>query len=356
MDWSNLKQDYERLGSFTAVAREYGVSKASVSQQAKKQGLTNATRSLDIDWSGLSALYDSGMTYQQLADHYGCSMHAIQNAVKRLGVKPRERGLPKGYEWTEERRAAHSAACNRPEFRAKSRENLLKRLPSMRGPSANSPLERLLQGALIKAGISFETQVLKLGRYCVDIELLQARVIIEADGALHYLRETEDAERDAALGEAGYRVFRFNGAQINRDPDGCIGKVAEACGLTPDTDPVAIIRNGMVGENNPNWGGGPRSLVCDECGTEFVEEIRNARKFGKKFCNSRCYGSWMLKHPEQSNRWLTIDWSDLPALYKSGMTMRDLADRFGCSVHAVSDAMKRMDVPARKPGRRLKSR
>ena len=37
MDWSNLKADYERLGSYTAVAAEYGVSKGYVAQQAKKQ-------------------------------------------------------------------------------------------------------------------------------------------------------------------------------------------------------------------------------------------------------------------------------------------------------------------------------
>ena len=146
MDWSNLKQDYERLGSYAAVAQEYGVSKAYVAQQAKKQGIsTGKPRALPIDWSDLPKLYNDGLTYNQLAAHYGCSVHAVQNAVRRLGVKPRPTGLPKGYEWTDERRAAHRTASDRPEWRAKSRENLLKRLPSMRGPSANSPLERLLQ-------------------------------------------------------------------------------------------------------------------------------------------------------------------------------------------------------------------
>ena len=39
VEWSNLKADYERLGSYTAVAREYGVSKGYVAQQAKAQGI-----------------------------------------------------------------------------------------------------------------------------------------------------------------------------------------------------------------------------------------------------------------------------------------------------------------------------
>ena len=201
------------------------------------------------------------MTYAQLTTHYGCSVHAIQNAIKRLSVKPRPTGLPEGYEWTDERRANHRAAIDRPEWRAKSRENLLKRLPSMRGPSANSPLEKLLHGALIKTGISFSTQRVLLGRYCVDILLHQAPVILEADGALHNLRQVQDAARDAALAASGYRVFRFTGSEINRGADDCIAEVIAACGLTPDTEPVADIRTGMMGPDNPNWTGGPQAVI-----------------------------------------------------------------------------------------------
>jgi hypothetical protein len=145
MDWNNLKEDYERLGSWVAVATEYGVTKAAVSHHARGQGLSTRSRSLATDFSGLPDLYASGMTYELLATHYGCSVHAIQRAVKRLDVTPRPTGLPRGYIWTEERRAAHRAAIDRPEWRAQSRENLLRRLPTMAGPSANSPLERLLQ-------------------------------------------------------------------------------------------------------------------------------------------------------------------------------------------------------------------
>jgi len=117
VDWSNLKADYERLGSYSAVAAEYGVSKGYVAQEAKRQGINPKPegRSLLIDWSGLPALYASGMTYEQLTARYGCSVHAVQNAMRRLGVTPRPTGLPEGYEWTDERRAAHRAAVDRPE-------------------------------------------------------------------------------------------------------------------------------------------------------------------------------------------------------------------------------------------------
>ena len=353
MDWSNLKADYERLGSYSAVAAEYGVSKPYVAQQAKKQGINPKPegRSLKIDWSELPALYASGMTYDQLTTHYGCSVHAVQNAMKRLGVTPRPTGLPEGYEWTDERRAAHRVAVDRPEWRAKMRENLLKRLPEMRGPSANSPLEKLLQAALLKSGISYSTQRVLLGRYCVDILIDQAPVIIEADGAFHNLRKKQDADRDAALIKAGYRVFRFTGAPINRDAMGCVAEVVAAAGLTPDTNPVADIRTGMMGPENPNWNGGPRTVLCAYCGAETK---RNAFRTAVKraFCNQQCYGAWMHEHPEESNRRSKTDWSDLESLYAGGMTMRELAEHYGCSVNAVSGAMKRRGIEARPTGRR----
>lgn len=343
VDWSNLKADYERLGTYAAVAAEYGVSTAYVAQKAKKQGINPKPegRSLKIDWSGLPALYESGMTYDQLAAHYGCSVHAIQNAMKRLGVTARPPGLPAGYEWTEERREAHHIATHTPEFRAKSRENLLARLPSMRGPSANSPLEKLLQAALMKAGFSFSTQRVLLGRYCVDILLQQAPVILEADGALHYLRKEQDAERDAALAEAGYRVFRFVGSQINRGADACVAEVAEACGLTPDTDPVADIRTGMMGPENPNWGGGLVTVTCEQCGQESTRTANRVDAKKKMFCNSRCYGDWLKDHPEASNRRLKTDLSEVPALFAAGVTQRELAARFGVSINTIKRTIAR---------------
>lgn len=351
MDWSNLKADYKRLGSYSAVAREYGVSKGYVAQEAQRQGINPKPegRSLAIDWSGLPALHDGGMTFEQLAAHYGCSVHAIQNAVKRLGVKARPTGLPEGYEWTDERRAAHRAAIDRPEWRARNREIFMARLPTMRGPSANSPLEKLLQAALMKAGLSFSTQRVLLGRYCVDILLQQAPVILEADGALHNLRKVQDAERDANLAKAGYRVFRFNGSRINRGADLCVAEVIEACGLTPDTDPVADIRTGMMGPENPNWTGGPQTVTCEQCGAETQRNAYRTRQ-KKKFCNSKCYGDWLTDHPEASNRRLRIDWSDLVPLQESGLTMKQLAEHYGCGVATVRRELSARGIK-RSPGR-----
>lgn len=302
MDWSNLKADYERLGSYTAVAAEYGVSKGYVAQQAKKQGINPKPegRSLSIDWSDLPVLYDSGMTFERLAEHYDCSIHAVQNAMKRLGVKSRRRGAAVGYEWSDERRAAHKAAVNTPEWRAKNRENLLARLPQMRGQSANSPLEKLLHAALLKSGISFSTQRVLLSRYCVDILIIQKPVVVEADGAFHHLPHSKvrDAERDAALADAGYRVFRFTGTRINRDAMACAAEVICEAGLTPDAEPVADIRTGMTGTDNPNSAGDPTQPVfCEDCNAELDWYMYRYRAMRQKFCNEECYRSWLSVHP-----------------------------------------------------------
>jgi very-short-patch-repair endonuclease len=354
VDWSNLKADYERLGSYAAVAAEYGVSKPYVAQQAKKQGINPKPegRSLKTDWSGLPELYDSGMNFAQLAEHYGCSVHAIQNAVRRLGVQARPQGLPEGYEWTEERRTAHRAAVDRPEWRAKNRENLLKRLPTMRGPSANSPLEKLLQAALLKIGLSFSTQRVLLGRYCVDILIEQKPIVIEADGALHYLHKEKDAKRDADLLDAGYRVFRFTGSQINRDALGCIGEVAEAAGLIPDSEPVADIRTGMMGAENPNSAGPIDPPPCEYCGALTARYVYRVRAMRQKFCNEECYGSWLPVHPEAKDLPLRRGACarEMARLYETGMPLSGVASEIGCDWPHVRNALLRAGVTMRSRG------
>lgn len=359
MDWSNLKADYERLGSYSAVAAEYGVSKGYVAQQAAWQGINPKPegRSLLIDWSELPALYDSGMTFEQLAKHYGCSVHAIQNAVKRLGVKARPQGLPEGYEWTDKRRANHRAAIDRPEWRAKNRENLLKRLPTMGGPSANSPLEKLLQAALLKAGISFSTQRVLLDRYCVDILITQKPVIIEADGALHQLRKEQDAKRDADLIEAGYSVFRFTGTRINRDADDCIAEVVDLACLVPDAEPVADIRSGMMGAENPNSAGPIEPPLCDHCAKPAPRYVYRFRAMRQKFCNEECYRSWLSAHPDAKDLPLRRGACarEMARLYEAGMSLNEVAAEVGCKWPHVRNALLRAGVSMRPKGGRRRN-
>ncbi len=209
----------------------------------------------------------------------------------------------------------------------------------MRGPAVNTPIERRLHDALRVAGIGFTTQSLLLGKYLVDRELHQARIIIEADGAQHTLREQRlaDAVRDAALSAAGYWVFRFTGSEINTDASKCVQRVIDACGLTADENPVFGIRTSFSGPSHPRWKGGPAEFKCDQCGKPFTK-ARQHRTGSQKFCSQQRYGLWLHEHPEASKRRLQRDWSELEILYAAGLSTKQLAKHYECSQRAVLTA------------------
>ena len=236
--------------------------------------------------------YEAGETLEGLMAEYRRAKPTIRKVIQDEGVTIRPRGYGKDREWTPEWREAHKVGCSTPEFAEKSREALLKRLPTMRGPATNSPIELRLQDALRKHGIGFRAQSALLSRYLVDVEIHQAPVIIEADGAQHSLRDrkAKDAIRDAALTEAGYRVFRFTGRQLNLDAEGCVQAVIDACGLKPDEDPVYDINLApLVGPSHPLWKGGKREFACESCGGKFLAQPTH-RRHKRIFCSRQCAG------------------------------------------------------------------
>lgn len=246
-----------------------------------------------VERQDIARRYEAGETLEGLMAVYSRAKPTIRKVVRDAGVTVRSRGYGKDHKWTSEWREAHNAACTTSEFAQKSRENLLRRLPDMRGPATNSPIERRLQDALRKHGIGFKTQSALLGRYLVDVEIHQAPVIIEADGAQHSLRDrkAKDAVRDAALTEVGYRVFRFTGSELNADAAGCVQAVIDACALKPDELPVYDINLApLVGPSHPRWKGGKREYVCEWCGEFFLSQPAQ-RRYKRVFCSRQCSGA-----------------------------------------------------------------
>jgi len=296
--------------------------------------------------------YLDGGTIRDLRTEYRRTRQTVKDVLLDAGVTLRPPGYGKGKQWSPEHRAAHKRATGTPEFAEKSRQTLLKRLPTMRGPATNTPIEQRLHDALMKAGIGFTTQSCLLDRYLVDIELHQASIVIEADGAQHSLREqkAKDAERDAALTAAGYRVFRFTGSEINRDAADRIRSVIAACGLTPDRDPVYNIRTRFSGPNHPRWA--QVEFTCDQCGEKFWKPPSH-RALGHVFCKQECYGKYLSEHPEMAaKRRLQRDWTGLPELYADGMSIKQLAKHFDCGTSAVRTAMRELGVTIRPIGGR----
>lgn len=241
-DWSKLQEDYDRLGSFKAVAKEYGVAPSTVSANAKERGVVSHRRwrKDNLDPEELRKLYERGAKVADLATQFHSSESTIYLRLWMTGTAMRTGGAH-GYKWGPEQYEKRRAATERGAFKGAQRER--RRRAGRMTPKMNSPQEQLVQQALIRAAISFETQP-KILRYFPDVLLHQKPIILEADSWFHQTPAglRFDTERDAALAEAGYTVVRLLNGEVETDADGCVQRVMEQYGLLPEDDPVAIIR------------------------------------------------------------------------------------------------------------------
>jgi very-short-patch-repair endonuclease len=82
-----------------------------------------------------------------------------------------------------------------------------------------TPSERLLWAHIRgrRLGVVFRRQVPLLGRFIADFLAPARRLVVEVDGGYHAGRERADAQRDAALQRAGYRVLRLEADLVLRD-------------------------------------------------------------------------------------------------------------------------------------------
>jgi hypothetical protein len=129
----------------------------------------------------------------------------------------------------------------------------------------DSPLEAMMFDALTRSGFSQSDEsgrdgIAKLfqqipvdtpyGRYRVDLAAKRRsgpyvlRLAIECDGfAFHHATKEQveyDAKRDRALLRAGWRVARYPGSEIHRDPGAC---ALDAAGIIIDwLDSVARVK------------------------------------------------------------------------------------------------------------------
>jgi very-short-patch-repair endonuclease len=80
--------------------------------------------------------------------------------------------------------------------------------------------------ALKGQGFHFRRQVPRDG-YIVDFACLKSKLVIEIDGAQHGEpgQLQRDAERDARLAAAGFKVLRFWNNEVNENLDGVVEKI-----------------------------------------------------------------------------------------------------------------------------------
>jgi len=258
MDWSNLQADYERLGSFKAVAKLYGVAPETVSRKAKELGVKSLRRwrQTNLDPTELRKLYEAGATVPDLAKRFRSSPSSIYLRLWMADTEMRRTGHT-DWAWGPEQYEARRLATERGAFQGIQRERF--RRLGRETPKMNSPQEQLFQQALIKAGLSFETQP-RIIRFFPDIVLHQQPVLVEIDSWGHQMPDCVefDKNRDAELAADGYTVVRFTNEQVEADADGCVKQLIDRFGLLSEEDPVAIIRNRRGG---PPASGTPNQMV-----------------------------------------------------------------------------------------------
>lgn len=86
-----------------------------------------------------------------------------------------------------------------------------------------SPIEWLMFGALNEMALRVTPQF-KVGKYRVDFLIDGTNICVELDGhEYHKTKEqrTRDAKREREIESLGYRVVRFTGSEVFRDPIDC---------------------------------------------------------------------------------------------------------------------------------------
>lgn len=127
-----------------------------------------------------------------------------------------------GKKHSEETRTKISNALNLEETKRKLRLARSKQIL----PQKDTSIEIIMQNALIKHEVPFETHVSLLGKYQADIKI--GNLIVECDGDYwHTLpdRVESDRMRDIDLNEAGYNILRFWGSEIRDDVSQCVSQI-----------------------------------------------------------------------------------------------------------------------------------
>jgi 5-methyltetrahydrofolate--homocysteine methyltransferase len=95
------------------------------------------------------------------------------------------------------------------------------------------------------AGLKFRRQH-PIGPFVVDFCCVERRLAIELDGDVHNQQQEHDAEREALLIAAGYRVLRFANESVQNRLSHVLASIHAAAREEPSPRPPALGRR-------PGW-------------------------------------------------------------------------------------------------------
>lgn len=106
---------------------------------------------------------------------------------------------------------------------------LLKRAQEMRRQmtQAESKLWQRLRAGRLESFHFRRQQV--IDRYIVDFYCHQTNLVVEVDGDVHLEQAEYDRERDLYLQSLGLMVLRFTNQDVNRNLEGVLTAILEAC-------------------------------------------------------------------------------------------------------------------------------
>lgn len=92
-----------------------------------------------------------------------------------------------------------------------------------------TPAEALLWARLRgrALGVRFRWQH-TIDRFIVDFCCLEAKLVVEVDGAIHERQQARDAQRSERLGELGFRVLRFPNAEVEERMERVLAAIQDA--------------------------------------------------------------------------------------------------------------------------------
>ena len=77
-------------------------------------------------------------------------------------------------------------------------------------------------------GLKFRRQH-PLGPFIADFYCAAYRLVVEIDGGIHETQAERDQARTEQFEAYGYRVIRFNNAQVEQDIETVLAEIAAAC-------------------------------------------------------------------------------------------------------------------------------
>lgn len=98
---------------------------------------------------------------------------------------------------------------------------------------AMSPIEKSFWGAHLRVSLPALTGLVPqhpVGRYFIDFALPDRKIGIELDGFATHSSTTDitkDRQRQRAIESQGWRIIRFGGQEVHRDPVACVKQAAE---------------------------------------------------------------------------------------------------------------------------------